>query len=129
MKLTSSLLLLSLALSVGLSSCVDAGLGGGYGSGYAGGGFNNYASLPPNFNGNAYHHNGRYYSGGNYQTGNYNHQGQAYTNRYQHNGQYYYGGSHQHYGQQQGRGYRGNVNVNTPGQQQRMSGQFMQGGR
>ncbi|MDB6007256.1 MAG: hypothetical protein JWR15_4243 [Prosthecobacter sp.] len=135
MKLTSSLLLIPLALSIGLSSCVDVGLGGGgysngngYGNGYRSG-YNTYTTLPPNYNGSAYQHNGRYYSGGNYQTGNYNHQGQTYTNRYSHNGQYYYGGSHQNYAPQQRSGYNSNVNLNTPILQQNVNSQFWQGGR
>lgn len=101
MKFTAALLLLPLGL--GVSSCAgpgSAGYGGGYGNGY--GGFNSYSTLPGNYNGSAYYHNGRYYTGGNYQTGAYSHQGRTYSSRYAHNGQHYYGGSHQHYSPHQG---------------------------
>ena len=154
MKLTSSVFLLSIVLSAGMTSCVDPSFGGGgYGGGYGGygsnfgnafgygngagygssypggygnGGFNSYTTLPSNFNGNAYNHNGLYYTGGKYQTGSYSYQGQPYSNRYYHNGQYYYGGSHQNYSPQQTNGYNANVNVNTPVLQQHMNSQFLQ---
>ncbi len=126
MKFTSFLLILPVALSLGISSCVDTGYagGGGYGRGY-GGGFNTYSSLPSNYNGSAYNHNGRYYSGGNYQTGRYSYQGRPYTSRYSHNGQYYYGGTHQHYTPQRSSGYNSNLRVNAPGLQQHSNIQIL----
>jgi hypothetical protein len=129
MKFNPTLFLLSIALSIGVSSCVDAGYAGGGGNGYRSGGYNTYSTLPSNYNGSAYQHNGRYYSGGSYQTGNYNHQGHAYTSRYSHNGQYYYGGTHQHHAPQQRSGYNTNVHVNTPVVQQHINSQFLQGRR
>lgn len=138
MKHLTFLLILPLALSLGISSCVGPGYtggggyaGGGYGNGYGGGGggFNTYSTLPRNYSGSAYNHNGRYYSGGQYQTGNYNHQGQNYTSRYSHNGQHYYGGSHQHYTPQHNSGYNSNLRVNTPVLQTHANSQFMQGRR
>ncbi len=122
MKLTSFLLLLPLALSLGMSSCVGPGYASG--NGY-GGGYNTYSTLPSNYNGSAYNHNGRYYSGGNYQTGNYSYQGRPYTSRYSHNGQYYYGGSHQNHSPQHGRGHNANVRVNTPVLQQHSNLQLL----
>ncbi|MHB1081340.1 MAG: hypothetical protein ACYC67_18225 [Prosthecobacter sp.] len=130
MKHSSFLLMLPLALSLSISSCVGPGFGGGggYGNGYSNGygGFNTYSTLPGNFSGSAYNHNGRYYSGGNYQTGNYSYQGRPYTSRYSHNGQYYYGGTHQNYSPQHNRGYNSNLRVNTPVMQTHSNSQFMQ---
>jgi hypothetical protein len=116
MKLTSLLLILPLALSLGISSCVGPGYVGGVGYG---GGYNSYTTLPRNYIGSAYNHNGRYYSGGNYQTGSYSYQGRPYTSRYSHNGQYYYGGSHQNYSPQHGYGH------NAPSQQNQPFGQIL----
>lgn len=126
MKHTAFLLVLPLALSLGVSSCVGPGYGAGvgYNSGY-GGGYNTYSTLPVNYNGGAYNHNGRYYTGGAYQTGSYSYQGRPYTSRYAHNGQYYYGGSHQHYTPQRGNGYNTNLHVNTPLVQQRSNLQVL----
>ena len=126
MKLPSSLLFFLLALSGGITSCVDAGLAGG---GYGNSGYNSYTVLPSNFNGNAYNHNGLYYTGGRYQNGSFNHQGQTYNNRYYHNGQYYYGGNHYNYSPQQRNGYRSNVNVNTPMLQSHINSQLLQQSR
>lgn len=130
MKHLSFLLILPVALILGMSSCVDVGYAGGGGSGRGyGGGFNTYSSLPSNYSGSAYNHNGRYYSGGQYQTGSYSYQGRPYTSRYTHNGQHYYGGSHQHYTPQHNSGYNSNVRINTPVLQTHSNSQFMQGRR
>ena len=156
MKLSPSNWLLAVALSVGITSCVDpsfvgggngsgygngygggygnifgfgSGYGGGYGGGYGNSIYNSYTTLPSNYSGNAYNHNGIYYTGGKYQTGNYNHQGQSYNNRYYHNGQYFYGGNHQNYSPQQGGSSLSSpsMRVNTaPSMQQHSNNQFMQ---
>jgi len=60
----------------------------------ASGGYVTYASLPPNYAGNAYYYNNRYYAGGRYESGRYTHGGRRYTTRYYHNGQYLYGGDY-----------------------------------
>lgn len=60
-------------------------------------GITTYRTLPTGYSGNAYHYNGRYYSGGRFESGNYSYLGRHYSNRYYHNGQYLYGGNHQHY--------------------------------
>ena len=100
MKLHPYCLLLPALATLALSSCLNPMMPGGGYSNYGGGynnGFNTYSTLPRNYAGSAYYHQGRYYTGGQHQTGNYNYQGQRYTNRYAHNGQYYYGGQHQNY--------------------------------
>ena len=140
MKFRPSNLILAFALSAGITSCVDPsfvgnGYGSGYGNGYGGGGYNSYTVLPSNYSGNAYNHNGVYYTGGRYQTGSYNHQGQTYNNRYYHNGQYYYGGNHQNHSPQQSNANVrvntpiANMHVNTPNMQQHSNSQFWQGRR
>lgn len=99
MKFSPFLLLIPAIAALNLSSCVDPMMPGGVysnGGGY-GGGFRTYSTLPQNYSGSAYYHQGRYYSGGQYQTGRYYYQGRQYTNRYYHNGQYYYGGQHQNH--------------------------------
>ncbi len=107
MKSRPSLFVLPLLLAATITSCVDTGSYGGqrssygggasYGGSSYGGGRGYYTTLPPNYSGNAYYYNGRYYSGGNYQTGRYTYQGRTYTSRYYQNGQYLYGGTHQHH--------------------------------
>ena len=80
-----------------LGSCVSDG---GYGYGYQGGGGHRsvmYTSLPPNYSGQSYYYNKRYYAGGRYETGRYSHNGRSYGNRYYHNGQYIYGGAYRKY--------------------------------
>jgi len=96
--LKQALLLPTVLLSFSLISCVDPMYSGGAG-GYSNNrsGFNTYSTLPPNYSGNAYLYNGRYYSGGQYQTGTYHDHGRQYSDRYYHNGQYYYGGQHRNY--------------------------------
>ena len=64
---------LPLAASFLLGSCVSDG---GYGYGYQGGGGHRsvmYTSLPPNYSGQSYYYNKRYYAGGRYETGRYSH--------------------------------------------------------
>ncbi|OYW76887.1 MAG: hypothetical protein B7Z37_06745 [Verrucomicrobia bacterium 12-59-8] len=92
--LQKALLLPAVLLSLSLTACVEPLYTNG--TGY--GGYGSYSTLPRNYSGNAYQHNGRYYSGGQYQNGNYNYQGRNYDSRYYHNGQYYYGGNHRAYG-------------------------------
>ncbi|OYW73952.1 MAG: hypothetical protein B7Z37_19580 [Verrucomicrobia bacterium 12-59-8] len=100
MKFSPYRLLLPAAALFAISSCVDPSMGGGYSNNGAGynRGYNTYSSLPSNYSGSAYYHQGRYYSGGQHQAGNYNYQGRSYSSRYYHNGQYYYGGQHQNHG-------------------------------
>lgn len=100
MKFSPFLLLIPAMAALNLSSCVDPMMPGGiYSNGGYGGGFRTYSTLPRNYSGSAYYHQGRYYSGGQYQTGSYYYQGRPYSNRYYHNGQYYYGGQHQNHSQ------------------------------
>ena len=142
MKLTSFLLIFTVALCLGISSCVDTGYagGGGYGRGY-GGGFNTYTTLPTNYSGSAYLLDGTYYSGGQYQNGNYLYQGRNYPNRYYYNGQYYYGGNHRAYGStvpvpnngyiQQNSGYRTYTTLptNYSGNAYLYNGRYYSGGQ
>jgi len=86
-----------------LVSCVDPGRSGSGHISSASRGAPVYATLPNTFAGNAYLHNGRYYSGGNYQTGRYHDHGRSYGNRYYHNGRYYYGGEYQQHAAKPGR--------------------------
>lgn len=81
------LIALPLVAASALSSCVSDGYGGG-------GGYITYATLPPNYSGNAYYYNNRYYSGGRYESGRYSYGGRTYTTRYYYNGQYLYGGNY-----------------------------------
>ena len=97
MKLHPYCLLLPVIAILPLSSCIDPMMMGGSGYSNYGGGYNSYSTLPRNYSGNAYYHQGRYYTGGQHQMGNYTHQGQQYTSRYSHNGQNYYGGQHRQY--------------------------------
>jgi len=83
-----ALIALPLVAASVLSSCVSDGYAGG------GGGYVTYATLPPNYSGNAYYYNNRYYAGGRYESGRYSYGGRAYTTRYFHNGQYLYGGNY-----------------------------------
>ena len=83
-----SLIALPLVAASVLSSCVSDGYSDG------GGGYVTYATLPPNYSGNAYYHNNRYYGGGRHESGHYNYGGRAYTTRYFYNGQYLYGGNY-----------------------------------
>ena len=68
-----SLIALPLVAASVLSSCVSDGYSGG------GGGYVTYATLPPNYSGNAYYHNNRYYGGGRHESGHYNYGGRAYN--------------------------------------------------
>lgn len=63
----------------------------------SGGDYGVYTTLPTSFNGDAYYHNGRYYSGGNYETGRYDYNGRRYDSRYYHDGKYIYGGKYKRY--------------------------------
>ena len=53
-----------------------------------------YASLPGDYRGDYYSHQGRYYYGGQREVGRYQWNGRYYNDRYSHNGQYYYGGQY-----------------------------------
>ena len=87
-------LALPVAASLLLASCVSDGNRGGAYRGHGGGGYVTYATLPPDYSGDSYYYNNRYYAGGRYETGRYSYQGRTYDSRYYHNGQYLYGGSH-----------------------------------
>lgn len=53
-----------------------------------------YASLPDDYHGSYYRHDGRYYYGGTREEGRYLDNGRYYNDRYSHNGRYYYGGQY-----------------------------------
>ncbi len=53
-----------------------------------------YASLPGDYRGSYYSHQGRYYYGGQREVGRYRSDGRYYNDRYSHNGRYYYGGQY-----------------------------------
>ncbi len=80
-----------------LVSCVDSGYAVGSNLSSGGARHGVYSTLPNSFVGNAYYHNGQYYSGGNREIGNYVYEGKSYNDRYSHNGQYIYGGSYKTY--------------------------------
>jgi hypothetical protein len=80
-----------------LSSCVDPGYATYNRQSSGDSRHSVYSTLPSSFVGDAYFHNGQYYSGGNYETGRYLNGGNRYSNRYYHNGQYIYGGSYKTY--------------------------------
>lgn len=92
-----AILVFPLLASVLLSSCDGTGFSTGELYTSSGTDHGVYTTLPSSFVGNAYYHDGRYYSGGNYQTGRYDYGGRQYTNRYRHNGKYIYGGEYKQF--------------------------------
>ena len=90
-----SLCLAPLFASALLSSCVVPGYPADGHESSNGSVHRVYTTLPTNYVGSAYFHNGRYYAGGSYQTGRYHDHGHSYSSRYYYNGQYYYGGNYQ----------------------------------
>lgn len=103
MKTLITRLVLPALAGLCVASCTNPatsrGPGPGVNTAYAsyGTGFVTYSTLPVTYTGNAYRHQGRYYTGGRFETGRFQHNGQTYASRYYHNGRYYYGGTHQYY--------------------------------
>ena len=94
MKFTALSLLA--ALGLGLSSCVAPVAETGPGYTAVGVGVGVYPSLPVDYEGDYYLHEGRYYYGGRYEHGAYLYHGHHYSTRYFHSGHYYYGGKFAH---------------------------------
>ena len=55
-----------------------------------------YDALPPEYDGDYYLYNKRYYYGGKYETGKFSNEGHDYDGRYLHDGKYVYGGHYDH---------------------------------